>query len=150
MEKAILIGCILFFASCRTTVDSVIKYELIYTNETDHTIWIKGYKDYYNEDELILNLLLQKGESGTHWSNLEEGTGPMPSANRVSVTWDDTITIRHGGFPPGVELIPVKRNLFDENSYIVTSTGKNKFRCEYTFTEEDYQVALAIYLKENP
>jgi len=146
MEKAFLIACILFFAGCRTTVDNVYKVDFVYINETQHCILIEGYWTYNNseEKELRMSLDLPPNGSSIFQKKLENNDFLQNCVHEIIVTYDDSITIQHDCLDVSV------RCLFDETQYKLIEEGKHKLRYEYTFTEEDYQVALAIYLKENP
>jgi hypothetical protein len=133
---------LLSVCSCRVEHDW-INWELIYTNNTDHSIQIKQYYD----GALVENISILKRESTVYYLTKEDQQGIfVKCTDSLFVIYDDSIAVRH--YPTDNEYV-LKKNLCFTSSYEVVSTGKNKCRGEYTFTEEDYQEALEIYLKEH-
>lgn len=141
MKKIILLltlGVLLCGKSC--TIDHIMTSNLIYINYSDHKIEIKGFY----QTNLKMDIVLQKGEKAT----FQEKSDPniLLYKDSIMVIYDDTIAIQHGivhseyGF--------VKKDLTFGLSYDITPTGENERRCEYTFTNEDYEEALLLHQSE--
>jgi len=66
---------------------------------------------------------------------------------RCFVCFDDNIKTVHG---LTFDDIPIEHNICDENSYTVEISGRHETECEYTytFTDEDYDRAVAANAKK--
>jgi hypothetical protein len=138
MKKAVLIFlCGLLFCGYSCTVDYDETADMIYLNESNHKIRINGSQS----QELLFEITLQENESKTIQAIFSPGDFMSSYVTNIVVVYDDSIVIDHG--LPYQER-KLNKNLFSKNSYKRTQIDEHHQRCEYTFTNEDYEEALLL------
>jgi len=140
----LLSGVCMFATSCKIDVEYAYTTTLTLKNQSSHSITIKG-----SDNEYILDCTIHPGESYSCQDNFGESPWypVLFTGIRCFVCFDDNIKIVHG---LTFDDIPIEHNICDENSYTVEVSGrhKTKFVYTYTFTDEDYDRAVAANAKK--
>lgn len=136
MKKLIVfISFLAALAGCKKDVDYSYPMELVYLNETEHSISLTISSDYTPMD-----IVLEKG--GRYSRIWASGFGPNypPQLTEAKVTFDDEYTVFHRMTDqPGAY-----HNVCNNDDYKCTTMDDIKTGRVYTFsfTEEDYQYAV--------
>jgi len=134
----------LFATSCEIDVDYYYTTILTYKNNSSHIIEINANST--NPHEMMpWSCSINPGESYSHTDN-SSGPGTIWYIMIMDggvITFDNEITVDHHN-------TDIAHNLCDENSYTVEISGRHETECEYTytFTDEDYDRAVAANAKE--
>ena len=136
MKKLIVfISFLAALAGCKKDVDYSYPMELVYLNETEHSISLTISSDYTPMD-----IVLEKG--GRYSRIWASGFGPNypPQLTEAKVTFDDKYTVFHRmADQPGAY-----HNVCNNDDYKCTTMDDIKTGRVYTFsfTEGDYQYAV--------
>lgn len=140
MNKYIItILAVLYLCGCNTTIDYYYTTILTFENHSSHTIEIKVDAGNSREKE-PWGCTIKPNE---HYLHIRTDDGPAPvywiMEDGCVVIFDDETEIDHCH-------TQIEHNLCDKNSYSVKVSGKHDTKREYTytFTDEDYDRAVAI------
>lgn len=137
MNKKLLIAvfCIMFlFSGCgRKMVDYMYTTEIVYRNNTEHTIMLKTYNPVNLEK---ISVQIEGGSSSSfHIDNEGDFCRNVPMEATVTFDGQYRVDMVMG------EDIP--NNICNNANYINTCVSEFKLDLQYTFTEADYEYAVS-------
>ena len=152
--KVLLFGVcssfVLNLISCKKDVEPTTHFHYTYQNKTNYDMniehWIQGQKKVFDLDDassIVFSLSLGVGSShcSVNDSVVYDNHCMLYEADSLKVVFDDGkellyVSVIHENHSDSSSF-----NLFTIENYLLTEEG-NKIYYEYTFTEEDYKLAV--------
>lgn len=116
--------------------------EITFTNNSSHTITVKSDNNPYVSGQSSLEFSIAPGKS---YQKSCTGNTYVPEPRHITgmrcfVIFDKIIEITHGITSSDKS---ITHNICDYDSFVITHNSEHKITYTYTFTDEDYERAVA-------